>query len=203
MANSADDAFARTVYYDRVLNAPAVKLLPGEYHVTREDMVQVTVLGSCVAACIRDPETRIGGMNHFMLPDSGQDGPSRFGVASRYGVYAMEILINELIKLGASRKKLEAKVFGGGNVMQSLTSSHVGQQNADFVLKFLDTEGIPVVAQDLVDIHPRKVYHFPDSGKVRVKKLMEVRNQTIFEREQDYSARLRKSDEGGDVELFG
>ncbi len=203
MADNSHEAFASNTYFDRSLNMQAVKLLPGEFHVTNKDMVQVTVLGSCVAACIRDRINNIGGMNHFMLPDCGQDGPSQYGVSARYGVYAMEILINELMKLGASRKSLEAKVFGGGNVMESLMSSNVGQRNADFVLEFLATEGIKVVAKDLVDIHPRKVYHFPSSGRVRVKKLMSLRNDTVAEREQDYSTRLIKSSSGGDVELFG
>ena len=181
----------------------AVKLLPGEFHVANSDMVEVTVLGSCVAACIRDRISNIGGMNHFMLPDSGRGGASEHGVESRYGVYAMELLINELIKLGASRKNFEAKVFGGGNVIENMVISNVGQRNADFVLEFLETEGIKVIAKDLVGIHPRTVYHFPHSGKVRVKKLMTLSNKTVVDREQDYRAQLLKSNSGGDIELFG
>lgn len=203
MSVNTHESFAKNAYFDPLLKMRAVKLLPGEFHVTNSEMVQVTVLGSCVAACLRDRVRNIGGMNHFMLPDSGPFGSTGLGAAACYGVYAMELLINELIKLGASRNNLEAKVFGGGNVMQSLVSANVGQRNADFILDFLATDGIKVVASDLVDIYPRKVYHFPYSGKVRVKKLMNLGNRTVAEREQDYRSSLRNSGLGGDVELFG
>ena len=114
----------------------------------------------------------------------------------------MEILINQLLKLGARRSNLEAKVFGGGNVLDGLTVANVGQRNADFVLKFLQIEKIRVVAQDLVDVFPRKVYFFPKDNKVMVKKLRNVRNTTVSQREKDYKLRLHKVDSGGEVELF-
>ena len=143
-------------------------------------------------------------MNHFMLPDAGRDGSSGgAGESSRYGVYAMEMLINRLLKLGARRENLEAKVFGGGNVMRALSSSTVGERNAEFVVKFLATEKIPVLAKDLVDIYPRKVFHFAQTGKVRVKKLMTTHNDTIFEREREYVSRIKQTDKGGEIELFG
>jgi len=192
---------AQNEYFDRQLELPAVKLLPGEYHVTDKDMVQVTVLGSCVSACIRDKVFAIGGMNHFMLPEG--DGLGGWGNSSRYGVYAMEILINEILKRGGRRENLQAKLFGGGNVMKMLTKAHVGERNAEFAVKFLETEGIPIMAKDLIDIYPRKVYHFPANGKVRVKKITELHNQTIFERERDYGTHLKIDDKkGGEIELF-
>jgi chemotaxis protein CheD len=192
---------ASNEYYDRQLELPAVKLLPGEYHVTDLDMVQVTVLGSCVSACIRDKVFAIGGMNHFMLPEG--DGLGGWGNSSRYGVYAMEILINEILKRGGRRENLQAKIFGGGNVMKTLSKSNVGERNAEFATKFLATEGIPVLAKDLVDVFPRKVYHFPSTGKVRVKKITDLHNQTILEREREYGTKLQVTDErGGDIELF-
>lgn len=154
------DQVASNFYFDNNFNAKAVKLLPGEYFVTNQEMLLVTVLGSCVAACIRDNNSGIGGMNHFMLPDGGGDQGSPMSSSARYGTFAMEILINQLLKLGARRVNLEAKVFGGGNVLDGLTIANVGQRNADFVLKFLATEKIRVIAQDLVDIYPRKVYFF-------------------------------------------
>ena len=198
-----DTEVAQNQYFDRQLNLPAVKLLPGEYHVTGNDMVQVTVLGSCVAACIRDKVFGIGGMNHFMLPEAGVDGLGRFGNSSRYGVYAMEVLINEILKRGGRRENLQAKLFGGGNVMKALSKSTVGERNAAFATKFLETEGIPVLARDLIDIYPRKVYHFPATGKVQVKKLYEMHNDTIFEREREYQDKLKVTeDKGGDIELF-
>jgi chemotaxis protein CheD len=177
------------------------QILPGEYYATARDLVLVTVLGSCVCACIRDKVSGIGGMNHFLLPDSGQD-QSPVGNSARYGTYAMEILINQLLKMGARRSNFEAKVFGGGAVLRGLTVSNVGERNAEFVLHYLKTEQIRIAAQDLLDIYPRKVYFFPKTGLVRVKMLKEVHNDTIINRESEYKTRLQYSKLGGDVELF-
>ncbi len=196
------DQVASNFYFDSNFKTKAVKLLPGEYFVTNKGLLLVTVLGSCVAACIRDSYSGIGGMNHFMLPDGGDEPGSSMNTSARYGVFAMEILINQLLKLGAKRGNLEAKVFGGGNVLDGLTVANVGQRNADFVLKFLATEKIKVVAQDLVDIYPRKVYFFPKDSKVMVKKLKRTHNNTISLREKDYSSRLSKTGAGGEIELF-
>ena len=203
MSDTYEEQLAPNLYYDRNFNLDAAKILPGEYYVTSRDMVLVTVLGSCVAACIRDHHSGIGGMNHFMLPDNNADDSSPLSSSARYGTYAMEILINHITKMGARRANLEAKVFGGGNVLKGFTVANVGQRNADFVLEFLATEKIRVVAQDLVDIYPRKVYYFPNSGKVMVKKLRNIHNDTIVDREKDYSSRLQKSKVEGAVELFG
>jgi len=201
-AEGTRKVLAPNLYFDRNLDIDAAKILPGEYYVTERDMVLVTVLGSCVTACIRDKLSGIGGMNHFMLPDANPDKDSPFGESARYGTFAMEILINSLLKLGAHRTLLEAKVFGGGNVLPGLTVANVGQRNADFVLRFLETEKIRVAARDLVDIYPRKVYFFPKTGRVMVKKLRAIHNDTIFEREMDYSSRLLSTQVAGDVELF-
>ena len=190
-------------YFDRGLNIEAAKVLPGEYYVTREDMVIVTVLGSCVTACIRDRLSGIGGMNHFMLPDSNPDTDGPYGESARYGAFAMEILINSLIKQGAHRTLLEAKVFGGGNVLPGMTVANVGQRNADFVLNFLEIEKIRIVAKDLVDVYPRKIYYFPKAGRVLMKKLQSTHNDTIFIREKDYGSRLVTTRTAGEVELFG
>ena len=198
--SAAPDCFATNLYFDRTHGINAVKVLPGEFYATAKDLLLVTVLGSCVAACIRDPELGIGGMNHFMLPDSESAGPA--GNAARYGSYAMEMLINHLIKLGAVRSRLEAKVFGGGSVIAGMTQANVGERNAEFVLKFLRTEEIRVVARDLNDIYPRKVYYFPESGRVLVKKLRNMHNDTVAARETDYRSRLSHAPAGGEVELF-
>ncbi len=206
MAEKASlDGLARNTYFDPTLQRAAVKLLPGEYHVTDKDLVQVTVLGSCVSACIRDTNSGIGGMNHFMLPDAGSGEADQYGSTARYGVNAMELLINSLLKLGARRHNLEAKVFGGGNVMRTLNHSSVGTRNSKFVIEYLDNEKIRVVARDLEDIYPRKIYFFPHDGKVRVRKLLTMHNRTIIDREADYTTRLRKTADtgaGGDIELF-
>lgn len=203
MAENYEEILAPTIYFDKNFQVQAAKILPGEYYATSRDMLLVTVLGSCVAACIRDRTTGVGGMNHFMLPDSNQDADTMIGLPTRYGTYAMEVLINQIMKIGAKRSNLEAKIFGGGNVLRGFTIANVGQKNSTFVKEFLALERIPVVAEDLLDIYPRKVYFFPQSGRVLVKKLKSVHNNTIVDREKDYSSRLRQSKVEGDVELFG
>ncbi|KAB2928589.1 MAG: chemoreceptor glutamine deamidase CheD [Dechloromonas sp.] len=200
MHHAYDENLAENRYYDRHFQSEAAKILPGEYFVSGQGMLLVTVLGSCVAACIRDADAGVGGMNHFMLPDDG--GRDQLGTSARYGTYAMEVLINHLLKSGARRSRLEAKVFGGGAVLSSLASSNVGTRNAEFVLNYLKTEKIPVVAKDLLDSYPRKVYYFPDTGRALVKKLHRVHNDTLFSRERDYKDRLAGSKVEGDVELF-
>ncbi len=188
-------------YFDRQFSVEAVKVLPGEYYVTATNMLMVTVLGSCVAACIRDPETGVGGMNHFMLAEPTDAGGA--SASARYGAYAMEILINRLIELGARRDRLEAKVFGGGRVMETLSSSRVGERNARFVVDFLETEGIRIAARDLLDIYPRKVYFFSHSGRTLVKKLVCRHNDdALIRREREYAARLAAAPTTGDIESF-
>lgn len=196
----ADPHLATNRYHDRHFGKEAAKILPGEYFVAKNGMLLVTVLGSCIAACIRDPMVGIGGMNHFMLPDDGVKGTVTS--SARYGTYAMELLINHLLKLGAKKERLEAKLFGGGAVMASLASSNVGIRNASFALDFLATEGIPIIAKDLLESYPRKVYYFTDSGRVLVKKLNRVQNDTLYSREASYKASLAKAPVVGDVELF-
>lgn len=141
-------------YVDHHFQYDAVKVLPGEYFVTGEDVLVMTVLGSCIAACIWDNKARLGGMNHFMLPE-GEDG------SGRYGSYAMELLLNEMFKLGARRETMQAKIFGGGAVMAGFTTMNVGERNTQFVLDYLAAERIPVVSQDVLDVHPRKVCFSP------------------------------------------
>jgi chemotaxis protein CheD len=192
--------FATNTYYDRTFDCEAAKILPGEYYYTGRDMLIVTVLGSCVSACIRDRVTGLGGMNHFMLPDGGDSGP--VSASMRYGTYAMEVLINDLLKAGARRENMEAKVFGGGAVLKGFSSMNVGERNASFVINYLKTEKMRVVAEDLNDIYPRKVYFFPRTGKVLVKKLMQTQNDTLARRELDYASRLKVTPVGGAIDLF-
>ena len=165
MSLESKEQFATNVYYDRTFNCDAAKILPGEYYFTNKDMLIVTVLGSCVSACIRDRVTGLGGMNHFMLPDGGSDPNSPISASMRYGTYAMEILINDLLKAGARRENMEAKVFGGGAVLRGFTAINVGERNAAFVINYLKAEKMRVVAEDLNDIHPRKVYFFPAAAR--------------------------------------
>jgi chemotaxis protein CheD len=188
-------------YFDRNFNTEAVKILPGEYYVTGRDMVLVTVLGSCVSACIRDRVSGVGGMNHFMLPGNDSDA-SVVGTSARYGTYAMELMINQLMKAGAKRSNLEAKVFGGGNVLRGFTVANVGQRNSEFVIDYLQTEHINLVAEDLLGLYPRKLYFFPTTGRALVKQLKQAHNDTILQRELQYGQRIKNSDMQGDVELF-
>ncbi|HVT34453.1 MAG TPA: chemoreceptor glutamine deamidase CheD [Nevskiaceae bacterium] len=185
-------------YFDRQFNITAQKVLPGECSVTRENIMLVTVLGSCVAACIRDPLAGVGGMNHFMLPESELGGSN----SARYGSYAMEILINQLLKNGARRERMQAKVFGGGNVLRGFTVNQVGTRNADFVRGYLAAEGIAIAAEDLGDVHPRKIFYFPRDGRVMVKKLNAVQSTVDLSSERAYQQRLAAERIGGDVELF-
>ncbi|WP_334190421.1 chemoreceptor glutamine deamidase CheD [Noviherbaspirillum sp.] len=202
MKEGFEEQFATNVYYDRTFDCDAAKILPGEYYYTCKDMVIVTVLGSCVSACIRDRVSGIGGMNHFMLPDGGSDADSPVSASMRYGTYAMEVLINDLLKAGARRENLEAKVFGGGNVLRGFVAINVGERNANFVREYLRAENIRTMAEDLNDIYPRKVYYFPRTGKVLVKKLKQLNNNTLVNREQDYAQRLLSTPVAGAVELF-
>lgn len=183
-------------YADHHFQYDAVKVLPGEYYVSNEDLVVMTVLGSCIAACIWDGKARTGGMNHFMLPE-GEDG------SGRYGSYAMELLINEMLKLGARRETMQAKVFGGGQVMAGFTTMNVGERNTKFVLDYLATERIPVVSQDVLDIHPRKVCFFPVTGKALVKRLAHSHPETlVVEERKGNAASVAKSTAGGSIDLF-
>lgn len=196
------ECFASSFYHDRAYGFDTAKLLPGEYFVTAKEMMIVTVLGSCVSACIRDPKLGIGGMNHFLLPGVGRGGEDAgpLSAAARYGRHAMELLINHLLKMGARRERLEAKVFGGGNVLPGFIKMNVGRRNAEFVLHFLKSERIPILASDLMDAFPRRIHYFPVTGRVLVKRLTELKNSTIIERETDYRIRLEKSRGGGGIE---
>ena len=185
-------------YVDHHFQFPAVKVLPGEYYVSTDDMVIMTVLGSCIAACIWDTRVRVGGMNHFMLPDGDMVGGS-----GRYGSYAMELLINEMMKLGARRESMQAKVFGGGQVMASFTAMNVGERNTEFVMNYLKTERIPIVSKDVLDIYPRKVCFFPSTGKALVKRLAHSHPEALVEQERRGNAvTVAKETSGGSVDLF-
>jgi chemotaxis protein CheD len=185
-------------YSDHHFQYDAVKVLPGEYFVSNEEIMIMTVLGSCISACIWDGRARAGGMNHFMLPDGdGGDG------GGRYGSYAMELLINQMLKMGARRETMQAKVFGGAQVMAGFTSMNVGERNTKFVLEYLATERIPVVSQDVLDIHPRKVCFFPVSGKALVKRLAHSHPETlVVEERKGNAASVAKSTAGGSIDLF-
>ncbi|ARN22369.1 chemoreceptor glutamine deamidase CheD [Piscinibacter gummiphilus] len=183
-------------FYDAHFKNDAVKILPGEYFVHHEDMLIMTTLGSCIAACIYDRNAKVGGMNHFMLPDGAGD-------SGRYGSYAMELLINEMMKRGASRLTMEAKVFGGGQVVSGMTTMNVGERNTAFVMDYLKTERIPVVSKDVLDVYPRKVCFLPGSGKAMVKRLAPTNTDTLVAQDRAAAQRaVPAATGGGSVDLF-
>lgn len=191
------DHEASFFFFDPAFQVNAVKILPGEFFVYNEDIELTTTLGSCVAACICDRGAGIGGMNHFLLPDD-QDGTA----SGRFGAFAMELLINELLKRGARRTALEAKIFGGGQVMKSFVTMNVGERNVEFVTKFLAAERIPILAKDVLDVYPRKVCMFPKSGRVLCKRLPATHGKLFEIEESRYQRQARTEASGGDIELF-
>lgn len=192
-------------FWDRKDQIYMAKILPGEFYVSNSDEVICTTLGSCVSACIWDQTMGIGGMNHFMLPEtdtsvediSWSNLPSN---ATRYGNYAMEHLVNEIIKQGGRRNHLQAKVFGGSSVLR--TNLQIGKSNCEFVLNYLDTDNIPIIASDLGDRYPRKLIFHPQTGRARVKLLKQLNNNTILNRESNYKETLSCQQVEGDIELF-
>ncbi|HKX41073.1 MAG TPA: chemoreceptor glutamine deamidase CheD [Burkholderiaceae bacterium] len=185
-------------YYDAHFKNEAVKILPGEYFVYAEDILIMTTLGSCIAACLWDRDAKIGGMNHFMLPEGEGDAGS-----GRYGSYAMELLINELLKRGAARHSLEAKVFGGGQVISGMSTMNVGERNTAFVIDYLKTERIPIMSKDVLDIYPRKVCFLPASGKAMVKRLAPTNPEALVAQERAAAQKAVPANTGGgSVDLF-
>jgi chemotaxis protein CheD len=189
--------------YVNATGMPTARILPGEFYVTCEDEVIDTVLGSCVAACVRNPRLGIGGMNHFMLPRPTGTGSDTWdnvtGRATRYGSASMEQLINRVLGAGGERRELEVKIFGGGRVLSSL--SDIGARNLTFVREFLRKEGLQIVAEDTGDTCSRHVHYFPRSGRVRVRHLS-PRTLDVGSHEQRYLDRLERSPVAGEIDLF-
>jgi chemotaxis protein CheD len=182
-------------FYDAFFKNEAVKILPGEYFVYHEDILIMTTLGSCIAACLWDREAKVGGMNHFMLPE-GDAG------SGRYGSYAMELLINEMMKHGATRATMEAKVFGGGQVIDGMTTMNIGERNTAFVVDYLKTERIPIMAKDVLGPYPRKVCFLPASGKAMIKRLASS-NETLVAQDRAAAQKVAPATTGGgSVDLF-
>jgi chemotaxis protein CheD len=183
-------------YYDAFFKNDAVKILPCEYFVFDEDILIMTTLGSCIAACLWDREAKIGGMNHFMLPDGDSD-------SGRYGSYAMELLINAMMKQGATRATMEAKIFGGGQVIEGMTSMNIGERNTAFVTDYLKTERIPIMSKDVLGPYPRKVCFLPKSGKAMVKRLATANTAAVVAQDRAAVQSVAPvSAGGGSVDLF-
>ena len=184
-------------FYDAHFRNEAVKVLPGEFFVYGEDILILTTLGSCIAACLWDRSKRVGGMNHFLLPDNGSASDS-----GRYGSFAMELLIGEMVKRGATRSTMEAKVFGGGAVISGMNSINVGERNTSFVLDYLRTERITVVSKNVLGIYPRKVCFLPASGKAMVKRLASANTEALAAQERAAARVAPGTSGGGSVDLF-
>lgn len=186
-------------FYDTRQARVLARISPGEYYVTDcADEAVVTTLGSCVSACVRDPALQLGGMNHFMLPG---DSESAGNMASNiYGVAAMEALLNEILKRGGRRGRLEFKLTGGGRIGSG--SASIGKSNAAFALRFLETEGFTACAVDLGGDRPRKVFYEPSTGRLRVRKLEAIGCEEAIRRERAYAESFSKAPISGGVELF-
>ena len=193
--------------YSAHFKRPMVIIYPGEFHVSSTDII-ATVLGSCIAVCIKDMKTGLGGMNHFMLPGDVRSTGIFQSSSAKYGMFAMEQLINELLKKNGSKKDFVAKVFGGGHVLNvRKTGGSVPESNIEFVKAFLAMEQIPVVKQDVGGYTGRKILFFPDTAKVLLKRLESTVDSKIIQAEQSYKSKLFKEKEklqrtGGDLTLF-
>lgn len=188
-------------YFDQRIKCESVFVMPGHHFVQKQGENAIcTLLGSCVAACIRDTQSSAGGLNHFLLPDTNGAGAS--ASTARYGVNAMELLINDLIKLGAQKSNLVAKVFGGANVIATSSKCPVGEQNGIFVKEFLKSESIPVLAEDLGGTRARRIYFFPATGRVSVLNVAPNNNGDLERKEQQLRAKALAAHKTGGVELF-
>lgn len=194
-------------YWDKQRDMVVAKILPGEFYSTSDNIAISTTLGSCISACVWDNKTFIGGMNHFMLPITKKEAHEinwgsreKMSDATRYGNFAMEHLINTILKLGGRKINLKAKLFGGAKVLNNMTD--VGQRNIDFAIHYLAQENISVESCDIGDIYPRKVIFEPSSGRAFVKRLDNLHNDTISKREYNYRSQIEQGQVDGDVELF-
>jgi chemotaxis protein CheD len=189
------------IMYESRFDRQMAMILPGEYYVSGHPMIIYTVLGSCVSACIRDPYIRISGMNHFMLPETCGAIDNPLSQSARYGTFAMEVLINEILGRGGRRERLEVKLFGGGN-MFGHTMADIGRNNVEFAKNYILREGLQIVSQDIGEAYPRKIFYFTDTGRVLLKKIARLKNDTIVVRERAYKQSLLHEPAGQDVTLF-
>jgi chemotaxis protein CheD len=185
--------------------ATFVSVAPGDHYVTNNpDETVVTLLGSCVAACARDPVTGVGGLNHFLLPSGDSHDVAQGGdEAMRFGDYAMEQLLNTIYRKGGQRGRIEFKIFGGARVLGGNSMLKIGEQNIAFVERFLRNEGFPIVAKSVGGTAPRRVRFHPATGKAFVQELDRSSAQSVTSQEEQYRRRMAKAaPAGGDVEFF-
>ncbi len=185
-------------FHDVKENIDVVKIFSGDWYVTKNHEMLATILGSCVSACICDPVAKVGGMNHFLLP--GDENTAMLSDAARYGVFAMESLINGILKSGGRKDRLEVKVFGGGNVINN--SARIGSKNAAFIRNFLKKEGFKLLCEDLEGDYPRRVHYFPLTGKVMVRTLKRRDDLAVVQEEARYTKSINAKPIEGNIELF-
>ena len=175
----------------------------GELYASRDPTIIYTLLGSCVAVCLYDPKNRIGGMNHILLP--GKPDLRRFDASARYGINAMELLINKILKIGGDRKRIIAKVFGGAHVIPAISHDNgMGPRIVEFVKDFLKNEDIRIVSQDLGGKKARKIYFHTDTGEVFLKRIKRTSikiYQCDFKRASEW-IKSRIDKQHGDIEIF-
>ena len=188
-----------TRYHDARTHTDVIKIISGQWHVSEKNSeMLVTILGSCVSACIRDPVAGVGGMNHFLLP--GNENSDTTGNSARYGVFAMESLINGLLKAGGQKHRFEVKVFGGGNIINH--SKRIGSLNARFVRGFLRKEGYAILSEDLEGDLPRRLHYYPDTGKVMLRHLRRKEDLIVAAEEDRYQKQITAKPIEGEIELF-
>jgi chemotaxis protein CheD len=187
-------------YFDARFDATIITVAPGEHEITSaKDEIVATVLGSCVSVCMRDPQAGVGGLNHFLLPkNNGGDA----NAGERYGDTAMEVLINGLLKRGARRANLEAKVFGGARVLSGATMLAIGDGNIAFVTEFLKREGIPVVSKDVGGNRSRRIHYQPATGRAWVQHVQSTARDPDQQQEMAYLNRLKTQPVAGEVEVW-
>jgi len=189
-------------YYDNRLKSEIINLAPGEYFASDKDLLINTVLGSCVSVILFDPVLKAGGMNHFMLADvKAKNTIDSFFKVERYGLYAMESLINDFLKMGSKKSNLKAKIFGGSRVLETRRTIDIGDENIRFAEEFLKTEKIPVVNHDTGGRKARKIYLYTKTFKILLKRV-NVRTTELDHQMEDYQKKLEEKKDGGKVTLF-
>lgn len=204
MALGTSAAPPRRSFQDAVSGSTLVSVSPGDHYVTNEpgEMV-VTLLGSCVAACARDTVTGVGGLNHFLLPSGDlHDRSQGNDEAMRFGDYAMEMLLNTIYRKGGQRGRIEFKIFGGARVLGGQTMLKIGEQNINFVERFLRTEGFPIVGRSVGGTAPRRLRFHPATGRAFVQELDRTSAVSITNEEESYRSKIARRAPAGDVEFF-
>ncbi len=183
-------------------SATIVRILPGEYFVGAADEVVATLLGSCVSACIWDATAGVGGMNHFMIPTpaGGSIEATNLGttLATRYGIFAMEHLINGILRAGGDRRRLQAKVVGGGHVIRS--SMTIGDDNVAFARTYLALERVPIVGERVGGTCARRVSFRTSTGEAHVYEL--ATDEELAGQDVAYARRVARATPSHDIELF-